>query len=277
LAHSDSEISEVSPPKKGEISEVSPPKKGGRKKKTMMETVSSDTESGVASAADTTVPPMSVDEIKTYMFSMTEQLVAMRKNMKPNMELSEDDLYLIQSGFMKFKEEVGALDKMITNVSIRAHKKISKGHISELKSATGSSSRKPKNDISEEEKETRRINSSINRPKEVISSLAEYINNRYGDNKDDFFEREITDNCYSPVEIQKLIRDVINEDKETNIAADFKAVRSSLNAQIPTGAIIIAIANAVGVKGVSVAAPVKIPRAPADPNKPKRPRKQVGI
>jgi hypothetical protein len=180
----------------------------------------SDDKSGAASAANTSVPPMTVNEIKTYLSSMTQQMVLMRKNMKPNMELSEDDLYLIQTNFMKFKEEIGAFDKMITNVSIRAHKTISKRHVSELKSATGSSSRKPKNDISEEEKETRRINSSINRPKEVISSLAEYINNRYGDNKDDFFEREITDNCYSPVEIQKLIRDVINEDKETNIAAD---------------------------------------------------------
>ena len=63
----------------------------------------------------------------------------------------------------------------------------------------------------------------------------------------------------------------------TNIAADFKAVRSQLNAQIPTGAIIIAIANAVGVKGVSVAAPVKIPRAPADPNKPRKPRKPKAV
>jgi hypothetical protein len=64
---------------------------------------------------------------------------------------------------------------------------------------------------------------------------------------------------------------------KTSIAADFKAIRSNLNAQIPTGAIIIAIANAVGVKGVSVAAQVKKSRAPADPNKPKRPRKQPGI
>jgi hypothetical protein len=64
---------------------------------------------------------------------------------------------------------------------------------------------------------------------------------------------------------------------KTNIVADFKAVRSNLNAQIPTGAIIIAIANAVGVKGVSVAAPVKIRRAPADPNKPKKPRKPKAV
>jgi hypothetical protein len=64
---------------------------------------------------------------------------------------------------------------------------------------------------------------------------------------------------------------------KTSIVSDFKSVRSNLNAQIPTGAIIIAIANAVGVKGVSVAAPAKKPRAPADPNKPKRPRKQAGI
>lgn len=58
----------------------------------------------------------------------------------------------------------------------------------------------------------------------------------------------------------------------TNIAADFKAVRSQLNAQIPTAAIIVAIANAVGVKGVTVTALTKKPRAPADPNKPKKPR-----
>jgi len=207
LAHSDSEVSEVKTPK------------GGRKKKTVV-VEDSDGESGAASAADTSVPPMTVNEIKTYLSSMTQQMVLMRKNMKPNMELSEDDLYLIQTNFMKFKEEIGAFDKMITNVSIRAHKTISKRHVSELKSAIGSSSRKPKKDVSEEEKEARRVNSSINRPKEVISSLAEYINNRYGDNKDEFFEREITDDCYSPVEIQKLIRDVINEDKETNIASD---------------------------------------------------------
>jgi hypothetical protein len=167
--------------------------------------------SGAASAADTSVPPMTVNEIKTYLSSMTQQIVLMRNNMKSNMKsnmkLSKDDLNLIQTNFMEFKKEIVAFDKMILDLSIRAHKIISK-------SAAGSSSRKPK-----EEKEPR-INSSINRPKEVISSLAEYINNRYGDNKDDFFKREITDNCYSPVEIQKLIRDVINEDKETNIAAD---------------------------------------------------------
>jgi hypothetical protein len=64
---------------------------------------------------------------------------------------------------------------------------------------------------------------------------------------------------------------------KTSIVADFKAVRSNLNAQIPTGAIIIAIANAVGVKGVSVAAPAKKPRAPADPNKPRKPRKPKAV
>jgi hypothetical protein len=64
---------------------------------------------------------------------------------------------------------------------------------------------------------------------------------------------------------------------KTSIVTDFKAVRSNLNAQIPTGAIIIAIANAVGVKGVSVAAPAKKPRAPADPNKPRKPRKPKAV
>lgn len=63
----------------------------------------------------------------------------------------------------------------------------------------------------------------------------------------------------------------------TNIAADFKAVRSQLNAQISTGAIIVAIANAVGVKGVSVTAQSKKPRAPTDPNKPKKPRKPKAV
>jgi hypothetical protein len=203
LAHSDSEISEVSPPKKG-----------GRKKKTMMKTVSSDTESGVASAADTTVPPpMSVDEIKTYMFSMTEQLVAMRKNMKPNMELSEDDLYLIQSGFMKLKEEVGALDKMITNLSIRAHKKISKGHISELKSAT-SSSRKPKKEVSEEEIQQRKANASVNKMKTVVPEIAQFIREHDGE---DTLERELEDDDFSSAEIQKFIRHLIHENKDEYI------------------------------------------------------------
>jgi hypothetical protein len=64
---------------------------------------------------------------------------------------------------------------------------------------------------------------------------------------------------------------------KTNIAADFKAVRSQLNAQISTGAIIVAIANAVGVKGVSVTAPAKKPRAPADPSKPKKPRNPKAV
>lgn len=65
--------------------------------------------------------------------------------------------------------------------------------------------------------------------------------------------------------------------EKTNIVADFKSVRSNLNAQIPTGAIIIAIANAVGVKGVSVVAQAKKPRAPADPNKPRKPRKPKAV
>lgn len=64
---------------------------------------------------------------------------------------------------------------------------------------------------------------------------------------------------------------------KTNIVADFKAVRTNLNAQIPTSAIIIAIANAVGVKGVSVVPQAKKPRAPADPNKPKRARKPKAV
>ncbi len=200
LAHSDSE--------------VSPPKKGGRKKKTVIETVPSDTESGVASAADTTVPPMSVDEIKIYISSMTEQLVAMRKNMKPNMELSEDDLYLIQGGFMKFKEEVGALDKMITNVSIRAHKKISKGHISELKSATSSSSRKPKKEVSEEEIQQRKANASVNKMKTVVPEIAQFIRGHDGE---DILERELEDDDFSSAEIQKYIRHLIHENKDEYI------------------------------------------------------------
>lgn len=192
LAHSDSEISEVSPPKKG-----------GRKKKTVIETVPSDTESGVASAADTTVPPMSVDEIKIYISSMTEQLVAMRKNMKPNMELSQDDLYLIQGGFMKFKKEVVDLDTMITNVSIRTHKKISK-----LNNAT-SSSKRPKPVLSEEEKQQRKANAPVNQMKTVVPEIAQFIREHNGEH---LLERELKDDDFSSAEIQNYIRDLITKE-----------------------------------------------------------------
>lgn len=61
--------------------------------------------------------------------------------------------------------------------------------------------------------------------------------------------------------------------KQTNIVADFAKVRLGLNSNIPTLVILSSIAAAVGLKRVLITTAEPAKRKPADPNKPKKPRK----
>lgn len=58
----------------------------------------------------------------------------------------------------------------------------------------------------------------------------------------------------------------------TNIVADFKKVRHNLNVRVPTTAILIAIAEAVGLKYVQVKQLDPPKRKPKDPTKTAAPR-----